>query len=994
MSMHVGLLGGRLGKYDARAFAVLLLLALAMIGAVYNYIDWTQARQRSAAQTQVIASSESLLSALKDLETGMRGYLLVGDETFLEPYHAAEAVLDPRLAEVEAALTIVGASPVTFQQMKVAVAAKRALMAEGVKSRRQLVADPAATQALLARGKSAMDRARDLTAQTQAQARRDILAVERNIGTRSLLLTLGSFGLALAAALYFAWQAVVRRRQSERSSGLLNGVLDNAPIGLGFLDRALRVQHINATLADMGDLTTGASAGRGFWSVLPGLREQLAPVLQGVLDTGRARSGVEAEIAVSGKASRPLHILMSVFPLRDRPELAPRGVGLVIVDDTVRKRSEMRLQRSEERFRSLIQATVTIVWTASPTGEFATLQREWTAFTGQSFEASKGFGWIEAVHPDDRQATLELLRQAVETQSVFKVEHRLKNSAGDWRHMLVRAVPIMDDGDTPVREWIGAHTDITERKEGEIELAAAKQSAEAANRAKSQFLANMSHELRTPLSAVIGYSEMLQEELGDLGQTSLLEDMRKIEANARHLLGLINDVLDLSKIEAEKMEIYPEVFRVADMARDVAATVGALLAKKGNSFELVVNEDYDIGEMYSDQTKVRQCLINLLSNAAKFTENGTVTMTIRRERAGVLDWIIFTIADTGIGMTPEQVEKLFERFAQADASTTRRFGGTGLGLAITRAFCRMLGGEIEVASAEGKGTAFTIRLPAEFAAESAAQANAEILEPLSGSIHEQSSGHASEAAMNVLIIDDDPATRDLLARFLEKQGFHVKSAIDGRAGLELARVLRPNVIILDVTMPRMDGWSVLRALKAEPDLADIPVIMCTILGEQNLAYSLGASDYLQKPVQWDRLKQVMDRFRPHESGTALIVDDDADARSRLASLLAKQGWTISEAENGRLALDQLAREKPALILLDLMMPEMDGFAFLREMRANPDWRDIHVVVLTARDITAKDRQSLNGGVDRVIQKGSLSLHDLADDLRALVKPPGSSNLRP
>ena len=207
-------------------------------------------------------------------------------------------------------------------------------------------------------------------------------------------------------------------------------------------------------------------------------------------------------------------------------------------------------------------------------------------------------------------------------------------------------------------------------------------------------------------------------------------------------------------------------------------------------------------------------------------------------------------------------------------------------------------------------------------------------------------------------------------------------------------MLRPNVIILDVTMPRMDGWSVLRALKAEPDLANIPVIMCTILGEQNLAYSLGASDYLQKPVQWNRLKQVMDRFRPGEAGTALIVDDDADARSRLASLLTKQGWTILEAENGRLALDQLAREKPALILLDLMMPEMDGFAFLREMRANPDWRDIHVVVLTAKDITANDRQRLDGGIDRVIQKGSLSLHDLAADLRAIARPPGALNLRP
>jgi CheY-like chemotaxis protein/two-component sensor histidine kinase len=485
----------------------------------------------------------------------------------------------------------------------------------------------------------------------------------------------------------------------------------------------------------------------------------------------------------------------------------------------------------------------------------------------------------------------------------------------------------------------------------------------------------MSHELRTPLSAVIGYSEMLQEEMEDLGHENLLPDMRKIEANARHLLGLINDVLDLSKIEAERMETYVEEFSVESLVRDVASTVEALIDKKDNTLTLDFADD--LGEARTDVTKLRQCLINLLSNAAKFTESGRITLSVMRTVRDEADWLDFRVSDTGIGMSPEQQERLFERFTQADASTTRKFGGTGLGLSITRAFASMLGGDISVASQEGSGTTFTVSVPARITGS-----NDEETSTVPADVADAS---ASDGSGIVLVVDDDPATRDLVARFLERGGFRVAVANNGKEGLEMARTLRPRVILLDVTMPQMDGWSVLRALRGDPDLGNTPVVMVTVLDEQNLAFSLGATDYLQKPVDWNELHGVMDRFRPqiHE-GPLLVIDDDADTRERMSALLSREGWRVTTAENGRVGLAGVAAERPCLILLDLMMPEMDGFTFLRTLRTKRAWGSIPVVVLTAKDVDGNDRRRLAGQADRVLMKGQVGLDELPALLRPLV----------
>ncbi len=488
---------------------------------------------------------------------------------------------------------------------------------------------------------------------------------------------------------------------------------------------------------------------------------------------------------------------------------------------------------------------------------------------------------------------------------------------------------------------------------------------------KSQFLANMSHELRTPLNAIIGYSELLMEDVPDEAAQA---DLRKIHSSGKHLLELINDVLDLSKIEAGKMELHPEDFAVEPLVREVAETVRPTAEKNGNS--VVFNCAPDLGTVHADLTRVRQALLNLASNAVKFTKDGTITITATRHSIPGHETIMLEVKDTGIGMSVEQLGKLFRDFQQADPSTTRKYGGTGLGLAISRRICRMMGGDILVQSAPGAGSSFTIQLPCTPGAKIAppAEKAAAAAPPGRGT-------HAAQDAPLVLVVDDDASVREFMQRFLERDGYRVIEAADGLTALGLAREHHPTAITLDVMMPQVDGWTVLAAIKGDPTLADIPVILVTIVDEKQRGYSLGATDYMVKPINRNRLSALLRSLSNRTTGRLLVVDDDEGSRALVRQAIEREGWTVSEAVNGVKALESVRAERPDAIVLDLMMPEMDGFAFLAQLREKPEWRDIPVVVVSSKDLSAADRARLNGHVEAVVQKSGQDREHLMQEVR-------------
>ena len=464
----------------------------------------------------------------------------------------------------------------------------------------------------------------------------------------------------------------------------------------------------------------------------------------------------------------------------DNPGLAAGVTGatllilfLALLASSVdQQRARRRMGEGEVRFRILADNIPQLAWMAGPDGKISWYNRRWHDYTGADLREMQGWGWRSVHHPDHVDRVVQHFQDSLKSGAAWEDTFPLRGADGSYRWFLSRAEPIRDARDR-ITSWFGTNTDVTASREAEAELAAARDAAEAAqraaedaNRAKSQFIANMSHELRTPLSAIIGYTEMLEEEIEDSGDpSSLMGDMRKIESNARHLLGLINDVLDLSKVESGKMEVYAEDFDPVAMVGDVAAAVRTLVEKKGNSFMLHTPPG-GLGIMHTDLTKVRQMLLNLLSNAAKFSEGGTVTLSATRGPGpDGQDWLAFEVRDTGIGMTPEQLAKLFQRFQQADASTTRRFGGTGLGLSLTKAFSAMLGGDILVESVPGQGSTFTARLPATYVLQDDV--------PESAQEAEEVEAVEVEAVPNcVLVIDDDPGARDLLDPVPGTRGLH------------------------------------------------------------------------------------------------------------------------------------------------------------------------------------------------------------------------------
>ncbi len=634
------------------------------------------------------------------------------------------------------------------------------------------------------------------------------------------------------------------------------------------------------------------------------------------------------------------------------------------------------LREGEANLLAVIENTADPIWSIDTQRRLITLNTACKTFFARLYgvELAQGQDMIDYLPLDLQAVWSELYDRALAGQRFTSEQHF--NFGQSTLDIEVSLNPIYGE-DRQVTGMSVFARDITARKQAARELAEAKEQAEQANQAKSVFLASMSHELRTPLNAIIGYSEMLQEEAEEPAHDNLIPDLQKINAAGRHLLSLINEVLDLSKIEAGKMTLYLETFDVNQLVKEVISTVQPLIGKNDNT--LSVDCSPEVGLMHADLTKVRQALFNLLSNAGKFTEHGQITLQVARITRYDLPVMQFTVSDTGIGLTPEQVSNLFQTFIQADASTSRKYGGTGLGLALTRRFSQMMGGNVTASSEPGRGATFTLWLPV------TVMAGQEIITP---------DFAAPQPRSRVLVIDDDEKARELLVRYLTKDGFEVRTADNAADGLRLARELHPTVITLDVTLasprqagaaPEADGWAVLNTLKSDAELADIPVILLTLLDNRELGYALGASDYLTKPIQRERLLSTLQKYRGGASGTVLIVEDDSELRDMLSLMLRREGWDVREAWQGRVALERLQENVPDVILLDLMMPEMNGFEFMQELRQPPEWRAIPVIVVTAKRLTAAERRQLNGSVSAILQKGSYTLDALLEEVRRLVR---------
>jgi PAS domain S-box-containing protein len=704
--------------------------------------------------------------------------------------------------------------------------------------------------------------------------------------------------------------------------------------------------------------------------------------LRGVMEVILPLDRAMAQTSVGLRGTFALMGVMSVLGLigltvvigrlrRSSADLTQRANAL---ETEIGERQEVAeaLRESEEKYRHIINAAADAIISIDAEGLVCEFNRAAEQIFG--FSAGEMLGKpLTAIIPERlRDQHIAGLRRYLATG-----ERRLPRwhnielpglTKGGREFPLEVSFSLLEAGEK--KYLTGVLRDITERKRAEIDLQHTKEAAEAATQAKSEFLANMSHELRTPMNAIIGFTRLVMRRSKDILPPRDHENLGKILISAEHLLALINDILDLSKIEAGRMELHPVRLQLDGLVDACLRTVEPML--KSERLQLRKALAADLPLLFTDQDKLKQILMNLLSNAVKFTREGSVTVTARRHNSVVE----LAVVDTGIGIPEDKLELIFEEFRQVDSSIARTYGGTGLGLSISRRLARLLGGDLNVQSTVGVGSTFTVTIP--LGADPAPSALC-VTKPASG----EPLPHVPDAGRVVLAIDDDPDVIYLLRENLAEAGYHVVGALTGQEGLRKALELRPLAITLDILMPQQDGWQVLHELKAEPETRAIPVVVLSIVDNKALGYRLGASDYLLKPFDRETILTALAQARP-EQGRLLVVDDDPQVVDLIRQLLEGEPYEIIAVADGEAALEVISRWRPDAILLDLLMPRMDGFALIEQLEQAPLPQQIPVIVLTAKTLTANEQVILEQSVRTVIQKRGLDRETLIQELQGLL----------
>jgi signal transduction histidine kinase/DNA-binding response OmpR family regulator/CHASE3 domain sensor protein len=948
------------GRVDLRTGSLLLALTvvLLVLGSLGLNVLANNVRNEQDAVSTTTLNLERTIKLMDDMETSMRGFVISGQDSFLQPYTLAQTELPNVLATLKnSAPGIDGKLPGQVAQI-ITVATQWQQKVGGPQIALRRAGNTAQALAHISdgSGKRVFD-----------QIRADVAAAETTVGVRRSQLsdqsvrvqnTTIAVVLVLAAIGLFSGIAVIR--SSDRERKLLMALADRAgALETANQNQAQREQRLvtqqqiaaaassTLDLDQLAGLTVDALA-RNLQCELAALYlyDEASRTLMPVAGHGANPEPLTLDDGPAGRAVRTgSRVLVENLPSDTRFIVHP-GLGTAVPHT---------LACEPITFQDRVLGVVVLGWLRPPTETQLAAPAEAMAPLG-----------IALTNTRSHQRMQVLLTE------LSTVNARLKDQ---FEQLERQGAEIQARNE----ELAGRNTELAAQR---LELAAKNQQVERANRLKSEFLANMSHELRTPLNAILALSQLLLDRLdGDLSDEQD-KQVRIINRNGHNLLGLINDVLNLSRIEAGRLEVASVRFELQDLLTGIEATMHSLLLEKGLPLTVEIGEGVET--LYSDETKLKQALLNLLSNAAKFTEEGGIRLRVEPVTMSTGEpGLRFEVIDTGIGIPESELANIFAEFHQIDSSLTRRYEGTGLGLAITRHLVTALGGEISVKSELGKGSTFTIVLPvgaADPGGPSPITRQAVVPTPKRDRI----SAPAGEAPQ-VLVVDDDPEVRYILQRYLEDAGFRVLLAASGAEGLRMARDFQPRAITLDIMMPGMDGWEVLRALKADPAIADIPVVICSILDNRELGYSLGAVDYLVKPVsRQDVLAAVSRTAGAAALRRILVVEDDKTEADLLRRYLEEASYLVGTAANGREALDALKSLPADLITLDLLMPEMDGFTLLAELRSDPAFSALPVIVVTARDLSAAEQERLREGMALVIQKGPQRRELLLGELRRIL----------